>query len=97
MRLQVLEVEAIEQPAQLRLVEFDDRAFEMKRPLEAFLLKTLQPKAETGALPVKHLDLIATLVDEAEQVAAERIIPERCFNQNRQTVDTFSEVHRIAA
>ncbi len=82
MRLQVLEVEAIEQPAQLRLVEFDDGTFEMEMPLEALLFKTLQPKAETGALPIKHLNLVPTLVDEAEQVAAERITPERRLDEH---------------
>ena len=70
MRLQMFQIEPVQQPEKLFLVEFDNRAIEMERPLEPLLLQPLQPQAEPALLPIEHLDLVLPLVDEAEQVAA---------------------------
>ena len=64
-RLQMLEIQPIEQPQELLLAQTHDARhslpardrIEMRRPLEPLLLQPLLPQAETAALPVKHLDL----------------------------------------
>ena len=69
----------------------------MKRPFEALLLQPLQPETKARPLPVQDLDLVAPLVDEAEQVLAERIVLERRLDHHRETIDAHPEVDRIAA
>ncbi len=70
MRLQVFQIEPVQQPQELLLVEFNNGTFKMERPLKPLLFQPLQPQAEPALLPVQHLDLVTPLVDEAEQVAA---------------------------
>ena len=97
MRLQVLEIEPIQQPAELLVVEFNDSAFEMERPPKSLFFEPLQPQAETRALPVKNLDLVFPFVDEAKQIAAERIVFQRRLDEHREPVDAHPEVNGFAA
>ena len=92
----MLQVQPVEQPTELLFIKFDDRTFQMDRPLEPLLLKALQPKAKTSALPIKHFDLVAPLVDEAEQIATERIKRQRRFDQHREPVNTLAKIDRLA-
>src|SRR5690606_5773933 len=63
---------------------------------EATLLEALGPHAESGAVPVQHLHLRATPVDEHEQLARQRIAAARLARERVQAVEGFAHVDRAA-
>jgi hypothetical protein len=67
----------------------------MHGPLELLFLEPFEPRAEPAALPIQNLDLIAPLIDEAEQIAAERIEPQHRLDHRRQPVDAEPEINRV--
>jgi hypothetical protein len=97
MRLQVPQVQPLEQPRELLLVQSHNWPFKMERPAKPLLLEPLLPQAKTRALPVENLDLIASPVDEGKQVPAEGIESQCRLDENTQAGNTKSEIDRIAA
>lgn len=73
------------------IIKRDDATLEVKRPLETFPFQPLQPQAKACALPIERFDLGAPLVDEAEQIAAERIVLEGLRRASRTTLLAYDK------
>ena len=87
----------IKKPVELLPVKRQDIARQIIRPFEAFALQPLLPHAETGAFPIKYLDLVTLAIDEHEQLPAKWITDQLLFHQNGKAVYALAEVDRIAA
>jgi hypothetical protein len=62
------------------------------RPNEAALLKPLGEQAQTLSVPAQHLDQIAALAAEHEQLSAERILAKLPLGQRGQAVKALPHV-----
>ena len=73
MRLQLKEIDAVQQPVELATRHCDHRFGSILRPGEALLLQSLVPKHETTALPVQDLQLVALAISEDKEFRTERV------------------------
>jgi hypothetical protein len=63
------------------------------RSLKRSAFQPLHPDGETVAVPIDQLDLIATAIDEEEQIAQAQISLEFGLNDREQSVVAFSQVN----
>src|SRR5690606_36656897 len=85
-------VNSVEQPVQFVNRQLDGLVAGIGLGLEALGFQTLEPQAETVALPVENLDLAARAIEEHEQHRVEHFYFDVQLDQGCQAVDGFAEV-----
>ena len=83
--------ESIEEPAELLRGDVHDLGHPFG-PAESMLLQTLVPEAEAVAIPVQHLDGVASAIAEDEEVPGERVQIKDALDRHAQPVDTGPHV-----
>src|SRR5512144_2997713 len=84
-------VDPLEQHRQLRRAQ-RHRALPGLRPDEPAPLQPLGEQAETLAVPIQHLDQVAALAAEDEQMPGERILPQHLLRQQQKPVEPLAPV-----
>ena len=91
MALVASNIKTFQKPRKLSAVKFKNLLGALE-PDKIVALKTLVPKAESIAVPVKDLDHVAPPVAKYEKMPGKRIEVHLLGHDNRQAVDRFSHV-----
>src|SRR4051812_33239245 len=90
-----IEIDAVKQPAQLLGIERYDRHL-ATGPAEPIFRQSFQYQHKTGALEEQQLHSGASTIAKDEDSTLERAETHRLLDQDRQAVDTRTEVDRIS-
>jgi hypothetical protein len=83
-----------EDHGQLRPLEFDAIAFGSAEPLERPAFESLVPNDQAVTVKIEDLDSISASVEEEEEMAGQKVLPEALLVQPRKPVEAFSHVGR---
>ena len=90
-------VDAFKYPCQLGNINLQGRLARFGlEPFKRAFLQPLVPDDKSGSIPEQYLALVAVLVEEHEQVAAERISQHETLRQHRQFIESAPHISRLS-
>ena len=90
------QIKALHQPAELLQTDAAGDLVCVRWPDKLVTLQALLPQAESVAVPVQRLDLVARAVGKNVQGAGKGTQAQLKFHEHREAVDALSEVNRFA-